>query len=385
VAHEINNQMTVVLGLGEFVRQDLGPDHPCVPDLDGIIAAGERAAHVTRQLLAFGRRQLISPQHLAVQQLAEELAPVLSRLVGEDKALVLEAEGASAAVRADPAQIEQILINLVANARDAMASGGRVTIATRDATLTPADAREHPADDVLPGRYVLIAVSDTGRGMDASTLAQIFEPFYTTKPLGEGTGLGLSTVHGIVKQHGGQVWVSSEVGVGTTVRVYLPAADRRAIVEPSETGVPAKPAAQVRPAAVLVVEDEPSVRGLARRTLEAAGISVMEAENGRHAWDLLAVSAGPPGLVLADLMMPDMNGRELGEAIAREWPEVPVLYTSAYSGADMVARGMLPTDAPFLQKPFTSDELVGRVSELLRPAPRVSGASARGASPARDD
>jgi CheY-like chemotaxis protein len=199
--------------------------------------------------------------------------------------------------------------------------------------------------------------------MDAETVSHMFEPFFTTNPVGQGTGLGLSMVHGIVKQHGGQVWVESTPGAGTTLRVYLPATEAAPRV--AEASQPAEPARLVGGAAVLVVEDEPLVRGLTRRSLEEAGLVVMEAENGRRAWDLLATAAEPPELVVTDLIMPEMDGRRLGDSIRERWPEVPVLYTSAYSGSDMRAQGMLPAEAPFIQKPFSPDELVERVSALL--------------------
>jgi PAS domain S-box-containing protein len=360
VAHEVNNQMTVVLGLGAFVRRDLGDGHPQLRDVEGMMTAAERAADISRQLLAFGRRQLMDPQLLDLPRLVRDIAPRLERLLGPDTQLVVREEHASAPVRADMAQIEQILVNLAANARDAMEAGGRLTIGIEDAVLTAADARNHPADHIVPGPYVLLTVADTGHGIDAATLPRIFEPFFTTKPVGAGSGLGLSTVHGIVKQHGGQLWVTSAPGAGTTMRVYLPAAEPGVATVPTPGGL-AAPAA-----AVLVVEDEPALRTLARRALQAAGLSVIEAENGRHALDLLAASAAPPGVVLADVMMLEMSGRQLGEAIGRQWPQVHILYTSASPVLDMAASGFLPPDAPFLQKPFTPDELVSRVSELLR-------------------
>ncbi|MEP6687951.1 MAG: PAS domain S-box protein [Gemmatimonadales bacterium] len=364
VAHEINNQMTAVLGFGEFVRRGLGAGHPQAADVRQMLDSASRAARISQQLLAFSRRQLIDPRILHLDGVVTGLAPVLSSLLGGDKALVIEPSGARRQVRADATQIQQILINLVANARDAMESGGRLTISTADAILGETHLRAHPADDVAPGPYVLLTVSDTGTGMDAATLSHAFEPFFTTKPVGQGTGLGLSMVHGIVRQHGGQVWASSVPGAGTIIQMYFPAAEGTA--GHSDAGARlAGPVRQAGSAAVLVVEDEPVVRELARRSLEEAGLMVMEAENGRRAWDMLTAASEPPELVLTDLVMPVMDGRTLGEAIQRRWPELPVLYTSAYPGSDMRARGMLGSEAPFIQKPFTPDELVGRVSEML--------------------
>jgi PAS domain S-box-containing protein len=359
VAHEINNQMTVVLGLGAFVRQALGPEHTQTPDVEEMVAAGRRAAEVTRQLLAFGRRQLMQPREVDLPDLAAGLGPALARLLGDDKHLALEHDGMVSPLRGDPAQLEQVLLQLAANARDAMGPGGRLTVSIRDAVLTDEDAARHPADDVVPGPYVLLSVADSGHGMDRATLARIFEPFFTTRTMGEGAGLGLSTVYGIVKQHGGQIWAASTPGAGTTIQVYLPALAIAALPPTARTPVAS------RSGAVLLVEDDAAVRGLARRTLEAAGIEVMEAENGRRAWTLLSQAAGPPALVLADLMMPDTGGGRLGEAIERHWADVPVLYTSDYPGADIEAREILPAGAPFLQKPFTPDELVVRVRELI--------------------
>ncbi|HUR93362.1 MAG TPA: PAS domain S-box protein [Gemmatimonadales bacterium] len=370
VAHEVNNQMTAVLGYGEFVRRALGADHPQLPDIRDMLAAAARAASISKQLLAFSRRQLIDPRVLDLHQVATDLASTLSRLLGSDKELVIEPNRAARQIRADPTQIEQILINLAANARDAMVTGGRLTVSTRDATVGEAEIRAHPADDVAPGPYVLLSVSDTGSGMDVETLAHIFEPFFTTKPVGQGTGLGLSMVHGIVKQHGGQIWAWSTPGEGTTFHIYLPSVDQAAAADAAP--VADTPALDPAPrAAVLVVEDEPVVRRLTRRSLEEVGITVAEAENGRRAWEMLSTSPDPPELVLTDVVMPDMNGRQLGDAIHQRWPGMPVLYTSAYPGSDMRARGMLPSDAPFIQKPFTPDELVFRVSELLREARRA--------------
>ena len=364
VAHEINNQMTAVLGFGEFVRRGLGPDDPMAADVRQMLHAAGRAARISQQLLAFSRRQLIDPRSLDLPEVVTGLTPVLSPLLGTGRELVIAPERPARRIYADATQMEQIMINLVANARDAMSEGGRLTIAMEDATLGDADVRDHPADDVVPGAYVLLSVSDTGCGMDAVTLSHIFEPFFTTKPVGQGTGLGLSMVHGIVRQHGGQIWATSEPGAGTTMRVYLPA------TEAAGTGADTVPvsdsARQAGTPAVLVVEDEPVVRDLTRRSLEQAGFMVLEAENGQRAWDLLATASEAPELVVTDLVMPEMDGRRLGEAIRRRWPDMPVLYTSAYPGSEMRACGLLLTEAPFIQKPFTPDGLVGRVSALLR-------------------
>ena len=222
VAHEVNNQMTAVLGLGEFVLRDLGPGHPQAADVRDMMTAAARAARVSQQLLAFSQQQLYQPRVLDLYRVVSELAGRLSRLLGEDKRLLLEPGGTLGRVLADPRTVEQMLVNLVANARDAMDPGGRLTVAVADATLGEEERRGHAQDEVVPGAYVMLSVEDTGRGMDPATLARIFEPFFTTRPVGEGTGLGLSMVYGIVKQHGGQIWVASAPEQGTLVRIYLP-------------------------------------------------------------------------------------------------------------------------------------------------------------------
>ncbi len=362
VAHEVNNQLTAVLGFGAFALKGLGPDHPQAADVQQMVRAAERSAAITQQLLAFGRRQLTHPRVLDPHAVVTELGPVLVQLLGADKALVLPPSRSRRLIRADPTQLEQVLINLTANARDAMASGGRLTITLEDVTLDAAHAEGHGGVQLMPGPYVLLAVSDTGKGMDRATLDKIFEPFFTTKPIGQGTGLGLSTVYGIVKQHGGFVWTYSEPGVGTTMKVYLPAAP--------QTEVEDSPVAELPPPAsggrtILVVEDEPVVRQLARRTLEDAGYAVLEAENGHEALQLVREAAQLPDLIVTDLIMPELNGREFGEALTRLGQNLPVLYMSGYAGADVVLRRLLPEGAPFLQKPFAPEELVRRVSQLV--------------------
>jgi two-component system cell cycle sensor histidine kinase/response regulator CckA len=259
-----------------------------------------------------------------------------------------------------------VLINLAANARDAMRTGGRLTIGATDVVLDGAYAEAHGVTHLVPGPYVRIVVSDDGCGMTKETLAKIFEPFYTTKPVGAGTGLGLSTVYGIVKQHEGFIWPYSEPGIGTTMKIYLPAAPSDAEVPSApEREPPAEPAVELEPALVLVVEDEAAIRGLVRRTLEGVGLVVMEAENGRQALDIFALGGEPPRLVLTDVIMPGLNGRELSDALADLHPGLPILFMSGYTGDDVLARSLLPETAPFIQKPFAPDELVARVRGML--------------------
>jgi two-component system sensor histidine kinase EvgS len=359
-----------VLGFGEFVLNALGPDHPQVGDVREMVGAATRAARVAQQLLTFSRRQVKQTQLLDVHEAVRALAPVLERLLGADKSLVIRPERPRCRVLADPTQIDQVLINLAANARDAMRTGGRLTIGTGDVLLDESYAESHGVSHLLPGPYVMIEVADDGCGMTRETLAKIFEPFYTTKPVGAGTGLGLSTVYGIVKQHDGFIWPYSEPGVGTTMKVYLPAAtsdaERAAALERKTTGAPL---GELEPALVLVVEDEPAIRGLVRRTLEGAGLIVVEAENGRQALDIFALGGEPPRLVLTDVIMPEVNGRQLCDALTDLHPNLPILFMSGYTGEDVLARSLLPTTAPFIQKPFAPEELLARVRGMLAGTP----------------
>jgi CheY-like chemotaxis protein len=293
------------------------------------------------------------------------LVPVLERLLGADKTLVILPPRSRREVLADPTHVDQVLINLVANARDAMTPGGRLTVGTDDVVLDESYAAAHTVHRLTPGPYVRLTVSDTGCGMDQATVAKIFEPFFTTKPVGAGTGLGLSTVYGIVKQHDGFIWAYSEPGIGTVMKIYLPAASAGA----GEIDEPLEPlraeSGRLESATVLVVEDEPSVRSLVRRSLEGVGLTVAEAENGRQALELVATMVEPPALVLTDVIMPGLNGRELSEALALTQPDIPVLFMSGYTGDDVLARSLLPATAPFIQKPFAPEELVARVRLLL--------------------
>jgi two-component system cell cycle sensor histidine kinase/response regulator CckA len=290
---------------------------------------------------------------------------VLERLLGADKVLAVLPDRSRSQIVADPTQIDQVLINLAANARDAMGSGGRLTIASDEVVLGEAFARAHGLKHAVHGPYVRLTVSDTGSGMDRATLAKVFEPFFTTKPVGSGTGLGLSTVYGIVKQHEGYIWAYSEPGIGTTIKLYFPATASPApgTAEP-KTELPAdrKP---LEPCLVLVVEDEPAVRHLVRRSLEAVGLTVIEAENGTQALEFVAMRRERPRLVLTDVIMPGLNGRELSERLATAHPGLPVLFMSGYTGDDVLARSLLPDEAAFIQKPFAPEELVARVRTML--------------------
>jgi PAS domain S-box-containing protein len=366
VAHEVNNQLMAVLGFGEFVVKELGPSHPQTKDVEEMIRAAMRAAQVAQQLLTFSRRQVNQVKPLALHESVSALAPVLERVLGADKVLEVRADRSHSRVLADPTQVDQVLINLAANARDAMGTGGRLTIAVDEVVLNEPYARAHGIKHVSPGEYVRLTVSDTGCGMDRATLAKIFEPFFTTKPVGSGTGLGLSTVYGIVKQHEGFIWAYSEPGHGTAIKVYFPAATEaavRAAVTPAiESPSARKP---LEPGLVLVVEDEAAVRQLVRRSLEAVGLTVVEAENGHQALEVVSGRREPPKLVLTDVIMPGLNGRELSERLATSQPGLPVLFMSGYTGEDVQARSLLPEEAAFIQKPFAPEELVAKVRTML--------------------
>ena len=365
VAHEVNNQLMAVLGFGDFVLKELGPDHPQTADVDEMIRGATRAARVAQQLLTFSRRQVNQTRLMDLHVAVTALVPVLERLLGADKTLVVLPRRSRREVLADPTHVDQVLINLAANARDAMTTGGRLTIGIDDVVLDESYAMAHTVHRLTPGPYVRLTVSDTGCGKDQATAAKIIEPFFTTKPVGAGTGLGLSTVYGIVKQHDGFIWVYSEPGIGTVMKVYLPAAS----AGPGELETPLEPLraepGRLESATVLVVEDEPSVRSLVRRSLEGVGLTVAEAENGRQALELVATMPEPPALVLTDVIMPGLNGRELSEALALTQPDIPVLFMSGYTGDDVLARSLLPATAPFIQKPFAPEELVARVRLLL--------------------
>jgi PAS domain S-box-containing protein len=363
IAHEVNNLMTAVLGFGAFATKQLERDHPALPEVEQMIKAGERAAAITRQLLAFTRQQVLRPALLDLNTVVRELIPVLERLLGAEHSLVLHLGLGLGEVQADRGQLEQVLVNLALNSRDALAAGGSVTITTEPAELDGDAVRRHPGIELRRGRYLLLSVSDTGTGMDDTTRARVFEPFFTTKPVGQGTGLGLSTVYGIVKQSGGYVWLYSEPGLGTVVKVYLPVSETAASI--SGTTAPTVGVPGARGEIVLVAEDEAMVRSLARRTLELHGYRVVEAADGRAALELLERLEGEVDLVLSDAVMPELSGRALGEIIGARWPGIPVIYMSGYPGKEVVDRGLVIPDAPFVAKPFTPEALARRTREVL--------------------
>jgi CheY-like chemotaxis protein len=362
VAHEVNNMMTGVIGFSEFLLRSLEEGDARRADVEEIIKAGTRAADVTRQLLAFTRQQFLQPQILDVNSVVSDMEKLLRRSLGEGHVLELRLSPEARRLRADRGQLEQVLINLVINARDAMTTHGRVTIETAITVWDEPYAQRHGGVDLPLGPYVMLAVSDTGCGMDAAIQERIFEPFFTTKPVGQGTGLGLSTVYGIVKQSGGYVWVYSEVDQGSVFKIYLPAAIR------SEGEVENAPPVQM-PAdgseTILVIEDEDIVRNLASRGLKDHGYAVVEARNGAEALEYVKAHPGSVDLVITDVVMPEMGGRELARNLATSEPDLPVLFMSGYTGDDVVHRGLLDPGAPFQQKPFTPNGLATKVRAML--------------------
>jgi two-component system, cell cycle sensor histidine kinase and response regulator CckA len=361
VAHEVNNMMTGVIGFSEFLLRSLEPTDPRRAEVAEIIKAGTRAADVTRQLLAFTRQQFLRPEVLPVNGVVQDLEKMLRRVLGEDHVLQLELAADAGELRADRGQLAQVLVNLMLNARDAMAGRGRVTITTRATVLDDRYGAQHDGIGIPRGEYVQLTVSDTGVGMDRETQARIFEPFFTTKPIGQGTGLGLSTVYGIVKQSEGFVWVYSEPGLGTTFKIYLPrVGSGGAMPLRGETGLAARGGSET----ILIVEDEELVRTLASRSLREHGYTVMEARHGADALRQLEFRSDVD-LVISDVVMPEMGGRELGRRLGSLRPSLPVLYISGYTGEDVTQRGLLEPGAPFQQKPFAPEELARTVREML--------------------
>jgi PAS domain S-box-containing protein len=361
VAHEANNQMSVILGATEFILQRRDVPEPARADVEFIQKAAERTAAVTAQLLAFSRRQVLKPEVLDLNRLVKGWEPVLRRIMGEDCGVVLKLGPNIGSVRADPGQLEQVLLNLALNARDAMPRGGRISVETFQAELTAGYIRAKPGTTIQPGHYVVLAVSDTGHGMDRQTLSHIFEPFFTTKGVGQGTGLGLSTVYGIIKQSDGYIWVYSEPGQGTSFKIYLPL-QHEAVSTPRRDSTPQK---AVPEETILVVEDEPVVRKMMTRALQEAGYTVLQAGDAAEAIEIVTRTTGKISLLLTDVVMPGKNGRELAKQVQDLSPGIPVLFTSGYTDGEIERRGLLEPGAAFIQKPLTPAALVRALRELL--------------------
>ncbi|HWP43006.1 MAG TPA: ATP-binding protein, partial [Blastocatellia bacterium] len=360
VAHDFNNLLTAILGFSQLLLQRVGDDEISRREVEEVIKAGQRAAALTGQLLAFSRRQVMQVRALDMNCVVADLEKMLRRLIGEDIELRTSLAPNLARVNADPGQIEQVLMNLAVNARDAMPEGGKLTIETANVDLDQEYAESHLG--VRPGQYVMLAVSDTGCGMDAGTQAQIFEPFYTTKEQGKGTGLGLATVYGIVKQSGGYVWVYSEVGVGTTFKVYLPQAGEAA-EEPRPQPKPAQVLSGTE--TVLLVEDDIQVSKIATQVLSDLGYTVISTSNGKQALEIAGEVERNIDLVITDVVMPQMGGKQLAHELRAIRPNTKLLFMSGYTEGAVVDRGILDSGVSFLTKPFTPAELAGKVRQVL--------------------
>ena len=360
VAHDFNNLLTAILGSADLVLESLKPAAAEREEVEEIRKAALRAADLTRQLLAFSRQQVVAPTVLNPNTVVADMDKLLRRLLGEDVALRTVLAPDLATVKADPSQLEQVLLNLAVNARDAMPNGGKLTIETQNVELDQEYVRGHLA--AQPGSYVMLAVSDTGVGMDAATQARIFEPFFTTKERGKGTGLGLATVYGIVKQSGGWIWVYSEPGQGTTFKVYLPR-----VTEPAAPAAPspARPVSVRGSETILVVEDEEVIRNLVRKVLKANGYTVLVAGTGSDAERVAGAHAGPIHLLMTDVVLPGLNGREVARRLVAQRAGIRVLFLSGYTDDAIVHHGVLDPGVAFLQKPFSPAVLGRKVREVL--------------------
>jgi PAS domain S-box-containing protein len=360
VAHDFNNLLTAINGYSALALRRVGDDHPITPYLEEIKKAGDRAANLTRQLLAFGRKQLLQPLALNLNDIVGDMIKLLKRLIGEDIQLVTKPGANLKQIKADPGQLEQVLVNLVVNARDAMPRGGIVTIETANATLDSTYASRHL--DAIPGEYVMLAISDTGTGMDQKTQSRIFEPFFTTKAKDKGTGLGLSTVYGIIRQSGGSIWVYSELGKGTTFKVYLPLVEE----EPRQAVATASVASIIGGSeTVLLVEDEDMVRKLARELLAEGGYTVLEANGGEEAIHLGKEHTARIDLLITDVVMPKLSGKEVAEQLRAIHPETRVLFMSGYTDEAIVHHGIVDSGIAFIQKPFSERALAQKIRDVL--------------------
>ena len=360
VAHDFNNLLTAIIGYSQLIQAQLEPTSSMRHDIDEICTAGQRAATLTSQLLAFSRKQVLQPKILDLNIIVANTSKLLSRLIGEDIRFRTTLDPGLKQVKADPGQIEQVLMNLAVNARDAMPDGGSLSIETANVYLDEVYAEHHI--DVRAGHYIMLVVSDSGSGMDTKTLSNIFEPFFTTKEQGKGTGLGLATVYGIVKQSGGHIWVYSEPDKGTTFKVYLPQVEE----EPSSWDTPIEP--ELLPLGtetVLLAEDDLQVREFTSRVLRRLGYKVLEASNGQEALAVAGKTAGGIDILLTDVVMPQIGGKQLSEKLNLERPEIEVLFLSGYTADSIVHHGVLEEGVAFLHKPFTAGDLGRKVREIL--------------------
>jgi len=371
VAHDFNNLLLVISAYAELVLDSLGAEDPSRKKIDEIITATRRAAELTRQLLAFGRKQMQSLRVLDLNTVVGEIANMLPRLIGEDIQLAFVPGRDLVKVKADPAQIEQVVMNLATNARDAMPRGGRLTIETSNVTLDQAYVQKHMV--VPAGEYVLLAVSDSGDGIPAEHLNHIFEPFYTTKEAGKGTGLGLATAYGIVKQSEGFIWVYSEPGLGTTFKIYLPRVHRASEVELHSLTRPGSPRGRET---VLLVEDEAAVRASTNEFLVRCGYTVVTAENGVDALRVSRNYGGPIDLMISDVVMPKMSGPQLAAQLVAERPAMKTLFVSGYAENTILQHGNIDVTARFLSKPFSLSTLANKIREVVETSEILAGAAA---------
>jgi PAS domain S-box-containing protein len=362
VAHDFNNLLTIITGYSQLMLTSLPSEDANRYPVEQIMKAGERAAALTKQLLAFSRRQVVQPRVFDLNKLVTSLGTMLQRLIGEDVDLRLALGAEMGSVNADPGQIEQVLMNLVINSRDAMPQGGTLTIETQMVVLDESYTSRHL--EARPGSHILLAVSDTGAGMDEFTKAHLFEPFFTTKAAGRGTGLGLSTVFGIVRQSGGSVNVYSELGLGTSVKVYLPSVDQPVAAESESRKAGVKRGTET----VLLVEDDEAVRALVRQALLRDGYKVLDSADPLEAQRISAEYRGRIQLLITDVVMPKVSGRELAERISQLRPNMKILYMSGYTDGAVLNSGILEEEVAFLQKPFTPDALTAKVREVLESA-----------------
>jgi CheY-like chemotaxis protein len=359
IAHDFNNLLTGMLGYAELAQMRLPADSTIQADLEEIRKSAERAATLTKQLLTFARKEVVEPQVVDIDELVAGLANLISRLLGVDIELAIHRTDVIGMVRLDPSQFEQVLINLSVNARDAMPKGGKLTIATQNKVL--AEGYQTHGSALRPGSYVVLSVQDTGCGMSKETQAQAFDPFFTTKAKGKGTGLGLSTCYGIITGNNGHIWVYSELGVGTTFRIYFPRVDEAALSQTPLDRAPAPGHGET----ILVVDDEDSIRSLAVATLTTNGYRVLEAASGREALNLAANYKDRIDLLITDMIMPGMTGRELSEVFAIVRADLKVLFMSGYTDDAILHQGALTRAFSFLQKPFSVNQLSQKVREVL--------------------
>jgi CheY-like chemotaxis protein len=382
IAHDFNNVLSVILSYSDLILTELEAPNPLASDVGEIRKAALRAAELTRQLLVFSRQQVIAPKVLDLNEVVFAVDRMTARILGEDIELVFSPGAGLGRVQADRNNVEQVIMNLVVNARDAMPTGGKLTIETGNVHLDTEYALEHPG--ATPGPHVVLAVRDTGVGMDKATQKRIFEPFFTTKEVGKGTGLGLSTVFGIAQQAGGSVWVHSELGKGTTFKVYFPMVD--ADVDAARSSL--IPGALRGTETILLVEDQEQVRAVAHAILVRSGYRVLVAQHPAEALLFCEVYAEPIHLLLTDVVMPHMSGAELGRRALLVRPALKVLYMSGYTDDSVVRHGILESEMAFLQKPFTLETLTQKVREVLNAATGVqkagSGHSATAPHPARN-